>query len=168
MSRPIRIGSAATLVLIGLCLVFVAPVGAVLTRSKTVRFTETETSAPISTSANFPGIGSHQLSAAVITTKAFGRGDKAQVNRLTVTGGTVANLKYAATGTDFFASGTQRWKVTGRAVLHANGTVTSAGSGVYVGGTGVYRRARGSFTFTSTQPSLTAPTVLKSAGKIIY
>jgi hypothetical protein len=143
-------------------------VPAVAAKKKTVHFTETETSAPIATDANFPAIGCHQLNAAVITTKAFGPGDKAQISRLRVTGGTAANLTYVAAGTDFFASGTQRWKVTGRAVLHPNGSITSTGRGTYVGGTGAYRGARGSFTFSSTQPTLTAPTVLKSAGKIVY
>jgi hypothetical protein len=165
MSRCIQIGALATVVT-ALCLVTVVP--AVAAKKTTVRFTETETSAPIATDANFPAVGSHQLGAAVITTNAFGRGDKAQISRLTVTAGTAANLTYVATGTDFFAAGTQRWKVTGRAVLHSNGNITSTGRGTYVGGTGAYQGARGSFTFRSTQPTLTAPTVLKSAGTIVY
>jgi hypothetical protein len=165
MSRFIRIEALATVVTT-LCLVIAVP--AIAAKKKTVRFTETETSAPISTDANFPAVGSHQLSAAVLTTKAFGPGDKAQISRLRVTGGTPANLTYAVTGTDFFAAGTQRWTATGRAVLHSNGSVTSTGTGTYVGGTGAYRGARGSFTFSSTQPTLTAPTVLKSAGKVVY
>jgi hypothetical protein len=157
---------AAALAVMGL--ISVPSAGAELTKIKTVRFSETETSAPISTSANFPTVGSRELSAAVISTKAFGPGRKGQVSLLIVTGGNVADLLYTAAGTDFFAAGTQRWKATGRAVLHANGSVTSVGKGRYVGGTGIYRHARGSFSFSSRQPSLTAPTVLKSTGKLVY
>jgi len=157
---------AAALAAIGL--ISVPSAGAELTKIKTVHFSETETSAPISTSANFPAVGSRELSAAVIGTKAFGPGRKGQVSLLIVTGGNVADLLYTVTGTDFFAAGTQRWKATGRAVLHANGSVTSVGKGRYVGGTRMYLHARGSFSFSSSQPSLTAPTVLKSTGKLVY
>jgi hypothetical protein len=149
-------------------LMSVPSASAELTRIKTTHFTETETSAPISVSARFPAVGSHELSAAVISTAAFGPGRKGQVSLLTVTGGTPADLTYTATGTDFFAAGTQRWTATGRAVIHANGSITTTGKGSYVGGTGVYRHARGSFTFNSRQPTLTAPTVLESTGKISY
>jgi hypothetical protein len=157
---------AAVLAAIGL--ISIPSARAELTKIKTVRFSETETSAPISTSANFPKVGSRELSAAVISTKAFGPGRKGQVSLLIVTGGNAAHPLYTVRGTDFFAAGTQRWTAKGQAVLQPNGSVTSVGRGHYVGGTGIYRHARGSFRFSSSQPSLTAPTVLKSTGKLAY
>jgi hypothetical protein len=113
-------------------------------------------------------MGSRELSAAVISSDAFGPGRKGQVSVLTVTGGTLRDLTYTAAGTDFFAAGTQLWKATGKAMVHVNGSITTTGKGSYVGGTGVFRHAQGSFTYSSTQPTLTAPTVLKSTGKLIY
>jgi hypothetical protein len=139
------------------------------TRRHTVRFSEAEQSVAVRTDATFPAVGSTQLGTAVIRTKAFGPGEKAQIFHLKITGQpTATTFAVRLSGTDFFAAGTQRWTARGTGVLKRDGTLAATGKGTYRGGTGRFRRITGSFTFTSTQPPMNPVTTTRSKGKVSY
>lgn len=72
-----------------------------------------------------------------------------------ITSGTGATVKFTATGTDFFRNGAQDSTNKGTATANAHGTVSVKGSGVYTGGSGLFRGLRGSYTFTGTAPKPT-------------
>lgn len=137
--------------------------------ARTTRFTERIPIAAIETGATFPGLGSTLASAGPIATRAFGPGGGAQLNRLVVTAvPSPTTLVFKVRGTDFFAAGSQRWKAHGTARIHPDGSVTSRGAGSYTGGAGRFRRARGTFTFTSTQASGSPITHIDSSGTIRF
>lgn len=135
----------------------------------TVRFTETQVTNQISAAGGFPGVGGTQRNAGTITTTAFGRGQKAQVNTVKVTGqATATTVAFTIRGTDFFAAGTQRWTARGNATIEPDGSITAIGRGRYVGGTGRYRGARGTFSFTGTQAAGTTIQTARSRGTISF
>ena len=135
----------------------------------TIRVTETQVTNQISASSGFPGVGGTQRNAGTISTTAFGRGQKAQVNTVTVTGQpTATTIAFTVRGTDFFAAGTQRWTARGTATIQPDGSITAAGRGRFVGGTGRYRGARGTFSFTGTQAAGTTIQTARSRGTIRF
>lgn len=166
MSRTLLLLAGAALTAAGAASVAAAAVPA---KPTTVRFKETERSAAIATDAGFPAVGTHQRGAAILETTAFGKGDKGQIFRLTVTPPPEpGKIGFTLTGTDFFADGTQRWRAKGAATIAADGALKATGTGTYVGGTGRYRGARGSFTLRSIQPAGSPVTTTKSKGSVTF
>lgn len=166
MSRTSLLLAGAALTAAGTASVAAAAAPA---KPTTVRFKETERSVALSTDAGFPAVGTHQRGAAILETKAFGKGDKGQIFRLTATAPPEpGKLGFALTGTDFFADGTQRWRAKGVATFAAGGALTATGTGTYVGGTGRFRDARGSFTLRSFQAAGSPITTTKSKGSVTF
>jgi hypothetical protein len=157
-------------VFVAACVSVAACLGAAsASAATTIRFTETQVTNQISASGDFPGVGGTQTNAGTITTTAFGRGQKAQINTVRVTGQPAATtLAFTVRGTDFFAAGTQRWTARGTATIQPDGSITATGRGRYVGGTGRYRRARGTFSFTATQAAGTTIQTARSRGTIRF
>lgn len=162
MRRSARLtAAAATVIAVG---GGIAPVASARTR----HFHETLETATLAMSANFPAPGSTQRNAGPIHTTAFGRGGGAQLNLATATALQGSTITFKVRGTDFFAGGSQRWVGAGTATLGADGSITSRGRGHYTGGTGRFRHARGTFTFTSTQAAGSPITRLTSSGTIRF
>jgi hypothetical protein len=159
----IRIATAAVLIA-ALC-----PAAATAEAATTVRFTETQVTNQLSAAGGFPAVGGTQVNAGTITTASFGKGDKAQVNTVRITGQSSATtFTFTVRGTDFFAAGTQRWTGGGTGTVNADGSFTATGRGRYVGGTGRYRGARGRFTFSATQAAGTTVQTARSRGTIRF
>jgi hypothetical protein len=74
--------------------------------------------------------------------------------------------KFKLASTSFGPDGSTRAKGTGTASLNPDGSVSIAGKGTYVGGTASGRAARGSFTFTGTEPANSNISKLHIAGTI--
>ena len=134
----------------------------------TVKFTAIEKGVAFKTDSNFPAVGSMQTQLATTKTKAFGGGQKTEILTAKVTKQDGANISYSVTGTDFYADGTQLWTATGLATVAGDGTILLKGSAKYVGGTGLYRGASGSFTFTGTQAPNDPITTTTSKGSLTY
>jgi|tagenome__1003787_1003787.scaffolds.fasta_scaffold18911811_1 hypothetical protein len=162
MRRPVQLTAAlAAAIALGAAL---APAASARSR----HFHETIETAPIVTSPTFPAAGSTQSSAGPIHTPAFGRGGGAQLNVGRVTAVQGSTITFTVRGTDFFGAGSQRWTGTGTATLAADGSITSRGRGHYTGGNGRFRRARGRFTFTSTQVAGSPITSITSDGTVRF
>ena len=145
------------------------PAAATADAATTVRFTETQTTNQLSVAGGFPAVGGTQVNAGTITTASLGKGDKAQLNTVRITGqSTATTFAFTVRGTDFFAAGTQRWTARGTGTLNADGSFTATGRGRYVGGTGRYRGARGTFSFSATQAAGTTVQTARSRGTIRF
>ncbi len=121
-------------------------------------------------SPTYPSPGSTLVDTGTVKSKL---GNGAAVQNTTVTGhptATTYTLKFTAT--DFYARGTIKASATGTATANADGSVTVSGSGHYTGGTGLYKKANGKFTFTGGAPAPVTgkPNVLtaKVTGSISY
>ena len=124
-------------------------------------------SAPVSTGGGYPAVGGTAVLAGTWTTNLYGNG--ALVDHVRITGHPNATtFTFAGTEVGFVALGTFQDTFTGTDTVQSNGSQNVATHGRITGGTGAYRGAKGSFTFTGS----TAPgsTVLNghSAGTISY
>ena len=135
---------------------------------------QTVTLSAIAASSKYPNPGSTLLSAGIVT-GTIARGTGAIVQKTLITGHP-ASTKYTfrATATAFYALGTIRSTITGTASGQPDGSTRLAGKGRYTGGTGLYRSARGTFTFAGTippapkTPGAPAPSVVHVVGTISY
>lgn len=158
-----RIRFVTAAVLAALC-----PTAASASAATTVRFRETQVTNQLSAAGGFPAVGGTQVNAGTITTASFGKGEKAQVNTVRITGQpTATTFAFTLRGTDFFAAGTQRWTARGTGTLNAD-SFTATGRGRYLGGTGRYRGARGTFAFSATQAAGTTVQTARSRGTIRF
>jgi hypothetical protein len=131
---------------------------------------QTVKTSSISQSANYPSPGSRNTSAGTVTGSL---GSGAVIQKLVITGHpTVTTYTFKVTGTVFYAHGTTRASASGTATAQTNGSAAVSGHGHYTGGTGLYRGARGKFTFTGTipppNPTGPAPLVAHVSGSISY
>lgn len=121
----------------------------------------------ISTGAGYPAPGGTAVLAGTWTTDLFGAG--AVVDRVKITG-QPGPTTFAFKGTEvcYAPNGTIRDVFTGTAVVQPDGSQKITTKGTFTGGTGAYRGAKGSFTFTGA----TAPGALivngRSAGTLTY
>jgi hypothetical protein len=136
---------------------------------------QTVTLSPVAASKNYPNPGSTLLSAGIITGTIARRTGGATVQKTLITGHpTSTKYTFRATSRGFYALGTITTTLTGTAILQHNGSARLAGKGRYTGGTGLYRNARGTFTFAGTippapkTPGAPAPTVVHVVGTISY
>ena len=135
---------------------------------------QTDTLSLLSASRTYPNPGSTSLSAGTVTGTLAGR-TGASVQRNVITGHpTATTYTFRGTGTAYFALGTVRSTVTGTALLQPDGSALLRGSGNYTGGSGRYRGARGTLSFTGrippapTVPGAPAPTVVHVVGVLSY
>jgi len=134
-------------------LLVAAPVAAA---KKTYKYSSTVRSAPVSTSNGYPNVGGSAVFAGSLESTPFGRG--AVIDRVTVTGQPQPNvLAFQGTELDFFADGAAANTFTGTATVQADGSQTFVIRGRFTqgrrGGTGRYKGATGSYTFTGTIPA---------------
>ena len=111
-------------------------------------------------SPTYPAPGSTIVDAGTIKSSV---GSGAVIQKTTITGhptGTTFTLTTSAN--DYYRNGTVKATGSGTATLHADGSVSVAGSGRYKGGSGRYKHAKGKFTYTGSAPKPVAnqPTVL--------
>jgi hypothetical protein len=96
--------------------------------------------------------GSAAVYAGTVKSK-LGRG--AIIDRITITAHpTQKTFRFTGTSTSFYARGTSKSRISGTMTVQPNGSLALAGHGRYVGGTGLYRRAHGGYSFTATAPAL--------------
>jgi hypothetical protein len=121
----------------------------------------------LSTDNGYPNIGGTAVLAGTWVTNLFGAG--AVVEHVTITGHPTSNtFEFRGTETCFVASGTITDKFTGRATVNADGTQTLATKGNFVSGTGAYRGAKGSFTFSGSTASGSSIVNGHSTGTVVY
>jgi hypothetical protein len=93
--------------------------------------------------------------------KAF-HGASRQVNTYPTPG------KFKSRGVSFGPRGSISAKFTGTGTLNADGSTTISGSGKITGGTGVYKGATGSLSFTGTSPKGSTVVTQHITGKVRY
>ena len=152
--------------LFGLAVAGTALVGGTLAQAASRhQFSVTTMESAISASANYPNPGSTVLRAGI----AMGTfGDGAIVEKVQITGSpTPTTYTFKGTATAFYSLGTFRSALMGTATAQANGSVTLAGHAHYTGGTGSYRGAHGTYSFTGTIPPR-GPLVGHVSGTVFY
>jgi hypothetical protein len=130
-------------------------------------YTSVIRSTAINTGAGYPAPGGTAVIAGTWVTGLFGAG--AVVDRLTITG-QPAPTTFAFKGTEvcYAPKGTIRDVFTGTAVVQPDGSQKITTKGTFTNGTGAYRGAKGSFTYTgATAPGSTIVNG-RSAGTITY
>jgi len=93
--------------------------------------------------------------------KAF-HGASRQVNTYPTPG------KFKSRGLSFGPRGSISAKFTGTGTLNADGSTSFSGSGKITGGTGIYKGATGSLSFTGTSPKDSTVATQRITGKIKY
>jgi hypothetical protein len=124
-------------------------------------------SATLSTANGYPGVGGTAVLAGTWDTDLFGKG--ALVDHVTITGTPTPNT-FAIKGTEvgFVAAGSLKNKFTGTSTVQPDGSQKLSINGKYVGGTGRYKGAKGSYKFNgSTEPGGSIVTG-RSTGTIAY
>ena len=150
-------------VLTAVVLSVLALVVATPAQAKTVKADLTVRLATVSTKGTPPAPGSSQVDAGTIA----GRGP--------LNGGAVItkvtygkNLTFAGTTRSFYKLGTIAGTLKGTVKANPDGSVSLSGSGKSTGGTGAYRRAKGTLTFTGTIAKGSQVAVLKTKGSVTY
>ena len=146
-----------------LALLVAAPIAAA---KQTYNYTSAVTSSPVSTSNGYPNVGGSAVLAGSLTSTPFGPGTV--IDHLTVTGQPQANVfTFEGTEVDLFADGTAGNTFTGTATVQSDGSQSVVINGRLTqrrnhghtqvlfgpGGTGRYKGATGSYTFTGTIPA---------------
>ena len=98
-----------------------------------------------------------------ITGRPAGRGASLLLARAGSTQGEIIH-----TATAFYRRGTIRVRGTNTAVIQPDGSVVIQGSGNFVGGTGRFKGARGTYTVTGTQPAGSNVQTLEIEGTVRY
>lgn len=134
---------------------------------KSHRYTSVIQTAPLSTASGYPAPGGTAVIAGTWKTNLYGNG--AVVDRVRITGNPTPT-KFAFRGTEvcFVAFGTLKDTFTGTATVQADGSQTLVTQGRFTGGTGAYRGAKGSFTFTGSTAPGSSLVNGRSAGAISY
>jgi hypothetical protein len=102
-----------------------------------------------------------------MATKPFGSG--AIISNITITDiPTSSTATFEGTDVVFFRHGSAHTTFTGKATLHADGSLTTTGSGQIKGGTDSFRGSTGTFTFTSTASSLTSVMTSHTTGTVSF
>jgi hypothetical protein len=149
-------------------LVALAACGATTAQAKTSHhYTSTIMLAPVATAQGYPAVGGIAVNAGTWATSLWG--DGAVVDQIMITGqpapGTFA---FQGTETGFVALGTFRDKFTGTATVNPDGTQTVVSKGRITGGTGAYRGAKGSFTFSGSTAAGSSVVDGHSSGTVSY
>jgi hypothetical protein len=115
-------------------------------------YTSTIMLAPVATAHGYPAVGGIAVNAGTWATSIWG--DGAVVDQVMITAQPApATFAFQGTEVGFLAHGTFKDTFTGTATVNPDGTQTVLSKGRITGGTGAYRGAKGSFTFSgSTAP----------------
>jgi hypothetical protein len=121
----------------------------------------------LSTANGYPGVGGTAVTAGTWNSDLFGKG--ALVDHVTITGNPAPSvIAFGGTEFGFVSDGSLKSKFTGTSTVHPDGSQTISVTGRYVGGTGPYKHATGSFKFNgSTEPGGSVITG-RSTGTISY
>ena len=142
--------------------------GAATASAKTThKYKSTITTAPLSTGNGYPSPGGTAIVAGTVKLAGFGEG--ALVDKLKITGNPQPNIfEFAGTEVDYLANGAWRSTYTGTSTVQSDGSQQIDVTGKFIGGTGIYKGAKGTYHFTGTVPS--GSTVLSghSTGSITY
>ena len=131
------------------------------------RYTSVIRTAPLSTAGGYPAPGGTAVVAGTWTTNLYGSG--ALVDRVRITGHPNATtFTFRGTEVGFVALGTLKDTFTGTATVQPDGSQKLVTSGRFTGGTGPYRGARGSFTFTGSTAPGSSVVNGRSSGTISY
>jgi hypothetical protein len=131
------------------------------------KYTSQIQSTTLSTGGGYPAVGGTAVLIGVWTTPQYGEGGL--VDHAVITGHPDdRTFEFKGTEVDYVTKGAFKATFTGKAVFQDDGSQRLTINGKFVGGTGAYRGAKGSFTFNGS----TAPGGLvvagKSSGKITY
>lgn len=139
-----RVGSVLASVALVSCVAAQAASG------QTVRLTAAL--AAISQSSGYPSAGSTAVYTGTVKSK-LGRG--AVIDSITITAKrSPTTYRFLGTSTGFYSHGTSKSRISGLMTVDPNGSVAFAGDGHYTGGSGSYRRVRGSYAFSGTTPAV--------------
>ena len=130
-------------------------------------YTSVIQNATLSTANGYPGLGSTAVLAGTWNSSLFGKG--ALVDHVKITGNpTPSTFAIKGTETGFVAGGSFKSRLTGTSTVQPDGSQKIAITGHYVGGTGPYTGAAGSYKFKgSTQPGGSVVTG-RSSGTVSY
>jgi hypothetical protein len=121
----------------------------------------------VATANGYPNIGGTAVLAGTWVTDLFGTGSV--VDHVTITGRpSSTTFTFRGTETCFAAKGSLSDRFSGTATVNPDGTQTITIKGRYVGGTGAYRGAKGSFTFNGATASGSSIVNGHSSGTISY
>ena len=81
---------------------------------------------------------------------------------------TYAAPNFNASGTAFYVAGSLKVTLKGSGAPQPDGSLTFSGTGKVTGGTGSYKGAKGSFTFTGSAPGLGKPATFHLTGSAKY
>jgi hypothetical protein len=137
---------------------------------KTVHYTATVRDADVEHKNGFPAPGGSSLSAGVTDTRPGGR--SAEILQTKVTGASGGGVTFTATSVGYTRTGAQFARESGTATPQPDGSTKVVGRGQTTGGTGAFRGATGSFTFTGTIPKADPATLpvgtLRVTGTLRY
>jgi hypothetical protein len=141
--------------------------GSAPAQAKTHHYKSVIKTAQLSTGNGYPGPGGTAVLAGTWVTDLFGSG--ALVDHVTITGQPSPNtLTFRGTEFLFVGLGTLKDKFTGTATILPDGSQRITGKGRFIGGTGAYHGAGGTFKFKgSTQPGGSVVNG-KSSGTVSY
>ena len=133
----------------------------------TQRYTSSIQSGPVATRDGYPALNGTAVLSGHLKTTVSGEG--ALIDHVKIVGNPMPNV-FTLTGTEvaYFERGAVRSAFTGWALLHPDGTLAIRVSGHITGGTGAYRRARGTYEFTGATPAGSSITKGGSTGTITY
>ena len=118
----------------------------------TQRYTSSVQSGPVVTRDGYPAVNGTAVLSGSLKTTTSGAG--ALVDRVKIVANPMPNV-FTLTGTEvaYFDRGTVRSTFSGWAVLQPDGTLALRVTGHITGGSGAYRRARGTYLFDGTTPA---------------
>jgi hypothetical protein len=131
------------------------------------RYSSSAQLGPVTTQHGYPALNGTAVLSGPLKTNLLGGG--AVVDRVKIVGNPMPNV-FTLVGTEvaYFDRGAIRSAYTGWAMLHSDGTLAVRIRGHVTGGSGAYRRARGSYVFTGATPAGSDVTSGGSKGTITY
>jgi hypothetical protein len=165
-SRLFRNGAAVTSLLVGVVSLSVLPDPAPADASSPHRLTATASLVTLSSSKNFPAVGSKSVDLAL--GQCTPGGTVVAANYFTVTAQKGSVLTSTGTTIDYFAGGSLKSTFKLSFEIQPDGSITGSGTGRFDGGTGTYRHATGHYTFTGVQPAKSMVFTDHSTGTLYY
>jgi hypothetical protein len=131
------------------------------------KYTSALSSVTVSTGNGYPNPGGVAVLAGTLRLSGYGAG--ALVDHVKITGHPQPNVfEFAGTEVDYLALGTWRSSLTGKSTVQPDGSQQVVVSGRFTGGTGLYKRSKGTFKFTGTVPAGSTVLTGHSTGSLTY